>query len=320
MKADATNGLRGPKDYPGFDLKSSPWNWTNIVFLVLLHSIGIYAITRIVSHWGQEGTFFGVSWPVFYWTIGLSIFTSFGVTVGYHRYATHRGFKASNEWVEGILLFAGGTAVEGSLSRWRYVHRVHHAFTDKVNWDPHTPQQFKNPIGGFLWSHMGWFFKNTELVKINEIPETRLVRLQRRYYAVNVAATFLVPWIVTGFDLDGFFIGGVLRVMILLHATACINSVAHFWGDQLEAFKAKKQLGGVTARNVFFWIGLWILSLGESWHNNHHILESCVAHGWTKIQIDFSKYLIWTLEKLHLIRDVRWLKEERAQLLSKELK
>ncbi|GAC1371479.1 MAG: acyl-CoA desaturase [Candidatus Saccharimonadales bacterium] len=312
MKANATNGLRGPKDYPGFDLKSSPWNWTNVVFLVLLHSIGIYAIVRIAQH--------GMSPSVFWWTLALSVFTSLGVTVGYHRYATHRGFTANNEWIEGILLFAGGTAVEGPLARWRYVHLVHHAFTDKVNWDPHTPKQFKNPVGGFLWSHMGWFFKNTELVRIQEIPETRLVRLQRRYYAVNVAATFLIPWMVAGFDIDGFLIGGVLRVMILLHATACINSVAHFWGDQLEAFRARKSNQGATARNVFFWIGLWILSFGESWHNNHHHLEPCVAHGWTKLQIDFSKWVIWTLEKLHLISNVRWMEKERALALSKEPK
>src|ERR1039457_1208853 len=46
--------------------------------------------------------------------VGLYLLTGFGITVGFHRFATHRSFK-SNPAVEFTLLALGSMAVEGQV-------------------------------------------------------------------------------------------------------------------------------------------------------------------------------------------------------------
>jgi stearoyl-CoA desaturase (Delta-9 desaturase) len=58
-------------------------------------------------------------------------------------------------------------------------------------------------------------------------------------------------------------------------------------------------------RATNFW-PLAILSLGESWHNSHHADPTGARHGTLPGQIDPSARVIWLLEKLHLVYDVRW--------------
>src|ERR1700694_5474007 len=53
---------------------------------------------------------------VFYAVVGH------GVTAGFHRMLTHRGFKA-NRWVKVALLVAGSMAFEGDVTSWVANHR-----------------------------------------------------------------------------------------------------------------------------------------------------------------------------------------------------
>jgi len=47
-----------------------------------------------------------------------------------------------------------------------------------------------------------------------------------------------------------------------------------------------------------------LLSFGEGWHNNHHAFPRSAFHGLHWWQVDCSGYIIWTLERVGLIRDV----------------
>ena len=67
----------------------------------------------------------------------LYALTGFGVTVGFHRYLTHRSFKTSR-WLRGVLAALGSAAVEGPVISWVSDHRKHHAFSDREG-DPHSP-------------------------------------------------------------------------------------------------------------------------------------------------------------------------------------
>jgi fatty-acid desaturase len=51
---------------------------------------------------------------------------------------------------------------------------------------------------------------------------------------------------------------------------------------------------------------LAIPSMGESWHNLHHADPTCARHGVLRGQLDTSARLIWALEKLGWVSDVRW--------------
>jgi stearoyl-CoA desaturase (delta-9 desaturase) len=58
-------------------------------------------------------------------------------------------------------------------------------------------------------------------------------------------------------------------------------------------------------RSRNFWL-IGLLALGEGWHNNHHACQTRAAMGITWYEIDFTNYLIWVLEKVGLVWDVKW--------------
>ena len=74
--------------------------------------------------------------------------SGFGISLGYHRLHTHRGYKTSKAF-EYFLAVCGTLTLEGGPIFWVATHRVHHQHSDKEG-DPHTPHD-----GGF-WAHMGW--------------------------------------------------------------------------------------------------------------------------------------------------------------------
>ena len=65
------------------------------------------------------------------------ILFGFGVTVGYHRLLTHRGFQTYHglQYMWAVL---GGMGLQGSVLDWVADHRKHHAHTDQEG-DPHSP-------------------------------------------------------------------------------------------------------------------------------------------------------------------------------------
>ncbi len=57
----------------------------------------------------------------------------------------------------------------------------------------------------------------------------------------------------------------------------------------------------------FFSANEWVVGLlgfGEGWHNNHHAFPRSAFHGLHWWQFDLSGYVIWTLERVGLARDV----------------
>jgi stearoyl-CoA desaturase (delta-9 desaturase) len=58
----------------------------------------------------------------------------------------------------------------------------------------------------------------------------------------------------------GYFYFGVLRWILLLHATWCVNSVAHFWGSTPYNPRLSSKQNTFTS----------IVAVGEGWHNYHH--------------------------------------------------
>jgi stearoyl-CoA desaturase (delta-9 desaturase) len=47
-----------------------------------------------------------------------------------------------------------------------------------------------------------------------------------------------------------------------------------------------------------------LLAFGEGWHNNHHAFPRSAFHGLHWWQFDLSGYVIWTLERIGLVKDV----------------
>jgi stearoyl-CoA desaturase (delta-9 desaturase) len=88
--------------------------------------------------------------------------------------------------------------------------------------------------------------------------------------------------------------GGLVRMFLTHHVTWSVNSVCHTFGRR--EFET-------TDRSRNEWI-VGLLAFGEGWHNNHHAFPRSAFHGLHWWQFDISSYVIWTLERLGLARDV----------------
>ena len=72
---------------------------------------------------------FGFGWLHLGLLLGMYTLTVLGVTVGYHRFFTHRSF-ATNRVVMSIMGILGSMAVEGPLLTWGATLRCHHQLSD----------------------------------------------------------------------------------------------------------------------------------------------------------------------------------------------
>jgi stearoyl-CoA desaturase (delta-9 desaturase) len=234
--------------------------------------------------------------------------TGLGVTVGFHRYLTHRAFRAKKP-VHVLLVLAGSMAVEASPIQWVADHRRHHRFSDRDG-DPHSPWRygtgFRAVTKGFFYSHVGWLFdwdKTSEEQYAPELLADGYVSWISRHYVLMVTASLLIPAVIGGLwawswygALTAFFWGSLVRICLIHHVTFSINSVCHITGR--KPFKTRDQ-----STNVWW---LAIPSFGESWHNFHHAEPKSARHGVRRYEIDFSAWVIRAMEKARCISDVRW--------------
>lgn len=216
--------------------------------------------------------------------------TGFGITIGFHRLLTHRGFVCSRPLTY-TLAFLGTAALQGDPVWWVAVHRKHHQTSDMSD-DPHSS------LNGLWYGHMGWMFAKAGLPQYPELSRDlasdRFLSWLGRGINGGVpwAATAIVCFLIGGWS--GLLWGAIVRTVFVWHATWCVNSVCHRWGSRPH--QTREQSGNV------WWVGLW--ALGEGWHNNHHAHPRAALHKYHWWEIDPSGYVISLLEKLRLIRKV----------------
>jgi stearoyl-CoA desaturase (delta-9 desaturase) len=243
------------------------------------------------------------------------VLTGLGVTVGFHRLFTHRSFK-TNKPVRAALAILGSAAIEGPVTAWVADHRKHHDFSDQLG-DPHSPHVehghgFGGALRGLLHAHMGWLFIHShrgakERYARDLRAEPMMMTIDRLFlvWALGgLGLCFLAGWALGGSvhaGLTGLLWGGGVRMLVVHHVTYSINSICHFTGRR--QFKTPDE-----SRNVW-WLAPF--TFGESWHNNHHAFPTSARHGMSRRQLDFSAYVIWTLEKLGLAWDVVRIPPER---------
>jgi len=253
------------------------------------------------------------AWGLLTWrdaTIAIVMYaiTGHGITVGFHRYFTHRAFRAK-QWLRVTLAVAGSMAIQGSVIQWVADHRKHHRFSDREG-DPHSPFRFGNSARsltkGFVYAHVGWLFdweKTSEKRYAPDLVADKIISRISRTFPIWVAVSMLIPPLVGGLwswswmgALTAFFWGSLVRVAVLHHVTFSINSVCHITGRR--PFKTKDR-----SQNVWW---LAIPSMGESWHNFHHAEPTSARHGVRPLEIDSSAIVIKVMEQLRWVQDVRW--------------
>jgi stearoyl-CoA desaturase (delta-9 desaturase) len=104
--------------------------------------------------------------------------------------------------------------------------------------------------------------------------------------------------------LGGLLIPGVARVVMVQHATFCINSLCHMIGERPYSTSH-------SARDS--WIAA-IFTMGEGYHNYHHEFQWDYRNGVKPWQLDPSKWIIWFLSKFGLTGDLKRVANERILL------
>jgi stearoyl-CoA desaturase (Delta-9 desaturase) len=270
------------------------------VVIVLTPFIGFLA--AVAMFWGN-----GVGVVDIALLVGMYVISGLGIGVGYHRLCAHRSFETPSP-LRAVFAIWGSLAAEGPVLFWAAIHRRHHKFADTLD-DPHSPHFHGPGVKGMLlglWhAHVGWLFVHEVTDWARYIPD--LLR-DRRLFWVNrlyffwVGLGLVVPAILGGLItwswmgvLTGLLWGGLVRIFFVHHVTWSVNSICHYYGSQ--PFESRDE-----ARNNPW---LAILSLGESWHNNHHAFPNSAdnqMHWW---QLDICGRFIRSLEAGRLAWNVK---------------
>jgi len=250
----------------------------------------------------------GLSWIDVALAVSFYFLTLGGTTVGYHRYFTHRAFKARRGLRIGLAI-VGSMALQGPVITWVADHRRHHAFTDREG-DPHSPWLFGTTpmaiVKGFWHSHFGWMLRHEQTNPTRFAPDlladADIVRVNRQFglwTAVSLIAPAalggVISWSWAG-ALTAFFWAGLVRIGVMHHMVWSVNSICHMFGSRPWTTRD---------RSTNFW-PLAIATMGESWHNLHHADPTCARHGVGRGQLDISARIIAGLEKLGWAYEVRW--------------
>lgn len=135
-----------------------------------------------------------------------------------------------------FLACVGGGAVQGSIRWWSSKHRAHHRWTDTEK-DPYSVRK------GVWYSHFMWMLlkqnpKNRGRTDISDLNDDPVVVWQHKHYGEFILVFgMLFPMFIAGFGWGdwkgGLIYAGILRFLFVQQATFCVNSLAHWLGEQV---------------------------------------------------------------------------------------
>lgn len=280
-------------------------NWLNVYFIA-----GVPLVGCVAAIWTPLRLETAI-WAVLYY-----FFTGMGITAGYHRLWAHKSYLATRPLEMFLALFGGG-AIEGSIRWWSRDHRAHHRYTDTTK-DPYSVRK------GLLYSHIGWMVmkqnpKRIGRTDISDLNENAVVVWQHRNYVkVALVMGLIFPAAVAGIFwhdwIGGLVYAGILRVFFVQQATFCVNSLAHWLGDQPFDDRNSPRDHVLTA----------LVTLGEGYHNFHHEFPSDYRNAIEWWQYDPTKWFIWTMKKIGLAYNLKQfraneIEKGRVQQLQKKL-
>jgi stearoyl-CoA desaturase (delta-9 desaturase) len=305
IKMTPTNGARSASPWtalirwfdseagsdPAREVSENKVDWFRIVPFIVLHGMCLAVI------WvGWSPVAVGVA-------AGLYFVRMFAITGFYHRYFSHKTFRANRFW-QFLFAVLGNSAAQRGPLWWAAHHRHHHRYTDRKE-DVHSPLQH-----GFWWSHMGWLTSRAnfatkmgyvkdwarypELRWLNRFDTVVPLALAAALFGLGSLLGRLAPETGTS-GMQMLVWGFFISTTVLFHGTVTINSLSHMFGS-------RRYDTPDTSRNNLL---LTLITLGEGWHNNHHHYAVTARQGFYWWEIDITYYLLVMLSWLGIARDLR---------------
>jgi stearoyl-CoA desaturase (delta-9 desaturase) len=257
-----------------------PPDWGIIISLTAIHLVSLLAFLPRFFSWQAIGVAF-----ILYW-----ITTGWGISIGFHRMATHRSFETP-KLLEYFFVLCGTLACQGGPLDWIGLHRIHHKYSDTQQ-DPHDSNR------GFWWSHMGWMLcqhpANENIPRYTkDYADDPFYQFCQKYFVYMQIALGLLLYYLGGWS---FVIWGIfVRLTFVFHCTWFVNSATHKFGYQSHE-------SDDNSKNCW-WVAL--LTFGEGWHNNHHAYQYSARHGLQWWEIDITWITINILKVFGLVRNIK---------------
>jgi stearoyl-CoA desaturase (delta-9 desaturase) len=269
-------------------------NWKNVAILTTFHLLAIPVLFTFT--WQNLAALI----------IGNWIVGSFGVGLGWHRLLTHRSFSVP-KWLEYALTVIGTMSIQDSPDKWVATHRIHHAFTETEK-DPHSTRP------GFWWAQIGWIVWGTAQDHdaatlrryVPDLLKDKGQVLISRFYYVPIIVSAAVLFLVGGWSMVIWGVFG--RVVLGWHTTWFVNSLSHLYGSQPH------KTGDDSTNNWF----VAMLTFGEGWHNNHHMVPTSARHGLKWYQFDMNWIAIRIFEKLGWAKQIKGFNVQRSPVEMKQ--
>ena len=276
----------------------------------VLVSVILPPLALITVMWLAWGRGFGVLDLAIFG--GMYLICGLGITVGFHRYFTHKSFDCPR-WVKYMLGISGSMACQGDLYWWCAIHRQHHQHSDEEH-DPHSPHVGDGGrIKRFMYSHFGWLFRIEQPDQARYIPDLRAdkdLKLISDLFPFWVLLSFIIPAVLGGVisgtwfgAFTGFLWGGLVRIFFEHHVTWSVNSICHIWGSQPYESHDHSRNNPIVG----------VLALGEGWHNNHHAFPTSARHGLAWWQFDSSWIFIKMMSWVGMARKIKLPSPERLK-------
>ncbi|MFK8029394.1 MAG: acyl-CoA desaturase [Gammaproteobacteria bacterium] len=228
----------------------------------------------------------------------------FGHSLGMHRRFIHRSYSCP-QWLEYILVHFGtivGIAGPLSMLKTHDIRDWAQRQTKCHDYFSHSQKWYRD-----LWWQM---FCSVKLVHPPEIQIEKTIA-EDRVYALMEKTWMLqqVPWALLFFWLGGWswvFWGICSRVSVSIFGHWIIGFFAHNEGE-----RSWHVVGAATQGYNISWAAL--LTMGESWHNNHHAFPGSARLGLKPNQPDPGWWVLLGLQKIGLVCDLKTAKDLPAR-------
>lgn len=231
-----------------------------------------------------------------------------GHSIGLHRLLVHRSFECPR-WLEGALVHLGTVVGMGGPFRILYMHDIR-------DWSQrhescHSFFIHQNPLWrDFLWQlHCDIQLAHPPQFQIEpHVATNRLYQFMERTWMLQQ-----LPWAILFYALGGvsFVVWGIsVRVTVSLLGHWLVGYFAHNSGPRDWHLHGH----AVQGHNVPH-IGL--LTMGESWHNNHHAFPGSARLGLSASQHDPGWWVLCVLRALGLAWNIKLPSDlsERSELV-----
>lgn len=249
-----------------------------------MNSVLLLRIVQQINFWGM---FMGLAaliylanwWYLVVCLISVILLAKVGLSVGQHRYFSHRSFTTTARKAT-LLRWLATLSTTGSTLQYATVHRHHHRYSD-------TPQDLHSPryLGRWrTWFH--WYDQDPSSVAGASIVrdllrDTHIVWHHRHYWLIIsgyiLCLAVIDPWLV-----------------LFCYIVPCGYAWTNAGIQSLVLHDTDDDRPGDRSKNSILWNAI---TLGEGLHENHH--RQPAHYRFTNRTRDFD-FPAWLIEKFFL--------------------